>query len=444
MTLVGSDIPLVSWESSTNNKIYSSRWNGTAFTSPITINPAGVSPFIANWAGAEIASSGDTAFIVFSTVPADTGNVYTVRTIDGGVSFEDTVRVTPIDTANMVRFPSVAVAPGGNPIVNYMQIEAIGMLDSEWAVARSTNGGSSYLPPTVPSLLAPDFVCDCCPATIAISGNRQALVFRNNDSNIRNMWAAHSIDAGASFPVAAEVDQTNWMIMSCPSSGPSSVIIGDTLYTTWMSDATGDARIYLSTTNINDQQIGTLRQIYATGTATQNFPVIAGKGDTLGIAWQGYVGSLAKVYFTASTSGAAGLGAVVDTVTKTYSSGQSRPDLAFANGKFHMVFTDGNGSNVKYLTGSIGTVGVQEYIPSGLSFNAFYNNGSIQLSIKSTQKSRSQCAIYNSMGQLVSSLLFIPEGEATYSISAPEETGIYVITITGEDGKCSSKRVLVK
>ena len=75
--------------------MYAARWNGTGFNTPLTLNPAGISPFVDTWSGAELASSGDTVFAVFSAEPAGVnGHVYTVRSVDGGLSFADTVRVT--------------------------------------------------------------------------------------------------------------------------------------------------------------------------------------------------------------------------------------------------------------------------------------------------------------------------------------------------------------
>jgi hypothetical protein len=353
LTLTDNDTPLVSWMNDNNNKIYTARWNGASFNIPSTINPTGVMPFIANWAGSEIASSGDTVFVTFSTDFSQTSKVYTVRSVDGGITFQDTVRVDLIGT-DVPRFPTIAVGNGGNPVVAFMRLDS-GFGNAEYAVARSMNGGSSYMSSITPSLGAVGTVCDCCPATIIANCNQHVLTYRNNDNNIRNMWASYSTDGSVSYPVSSEIDETDWMIMSCPSSGPSNIISGDSLVSTWMSDG----KVYVGTTNLTTQQNGMQFQLFPMGMGTQNYPIIAGSGDTLGVVWQGSDAGTPRVFFTSSVSGASGLGVVIDTLTATFSGNQTRPDLEYSNGKFHVVYSDDN--DVKYFSGMVGqSVGLSE------------------------------------------------------------------------------------
>jgi hypothetical protein len=446
ITLMTGDKPLVVWESDATDKVYRSKYNGTSFSMPMPVNPAGVTPFVANWAGAEVASSGDTAFVVFTSMPAMTGKAYIVRSIDGGVTFGDTVRVDPNGTMDIPRFAAVAVAPGGNPVVNYMQINS-SMTDAEYAVARSTNGGSSFSAPNVASAGAPGFVCDCCPGTMVINGDNQALLYRNADMNIRDIWGSFSSDASLTFPASAEIDETGWYITSCPSSGPSGVIIGDSLFYSWMSDATGDARIYIGSVNINDQQIGQSRQIFPVGTNTQNYPVIAGKGDTLGVVWQGYSSGTQEVFFSYSVTGLAGLGTKVDTLTKTFSGNQFRPDLSYSNGKFHIVYSDNTGTGVKYLAGSINTVlGIEDYSNNSFTITYSSHNNEIGLSINSKVRTNAVCEVLNSIGQRVYlTSLQINTGNNVFAIPSDFQNGLYYINVISSNGiGVTSKIVLLK
>jgi hypothetical protein len=446
ITLMNNDLPLVTWEGTTSNFVYASRFNGTSFNTPIPVNPSDLTPFIANWAGAEVASSGDTAFVVFSSMPAETGHVYTVRTINGGLSFEDTVRVDLPDPGFIPRFPGIAVAPGGNPVVYYMRIESSLMIDSEFAVSRSLNGGSSFQPAIVPTAANPESVCDCCPATLAISGNNHALLYRNNDNDTRNIWAAFSSDNSASYPVLSEIDHTNWNINSCPSSGPSAVIIGDSLYYSWMSDATGDSRVYLGAVNINDQNESPNRMVFPSGTTSQNFPVIAGSGDTLGLIWQNYIGSTPKILFTYSTTGMAGLGASIDTLTLGWTGVQFRPDLAFRNGKFHVVFSDSYSTSIKYISAQVaGAIGVSENSNTLTNFVASQNGNDIYISFNSKQNKKASAEVITVAGQLISSHeILVNAGKNTLSVVAPAAAGLYLIVIKADNGTLLSKKFLVK
>lgn len=437
------DYPLVIWGNGGTDKVYTSRWNSltSAFTTPITLNPNGVSPYIASWTGAEVASSGDLVFVVFSTEPiGSTAQVYTVRSIDGGWSFQDTVRVDQIGT-DIPRFPSIAVGLNGNPVVNFMRFNSA-FEDPEYAVSRSITGGADYLIPLNPTTAAPGFVCDCCPASIAASGDRQVLLFRNNDNNIREMWGCYSTDGSASFTAAAEVDQTNWNITSCPSSGPSGVIMGDSLVTTWMSG--GD--IYISSANLADQQIGVHRQLFPMGTGVHNFPVIAGKGDTLAIVWQGNNAGATDIFFTYSVTGTAGLGVTIDTLTQGGSGSQTRPDIQFSNGKFHIVYSDNVGSNVMYLQGTIdpSTLGInEEKANPELAIFTLQTDGKTTINVRSELEAEAVIQLVNATGQQVSTAKQqISKGIS--AISFPEvQKGIYYVVLETKTGKVYKQKVIL-
>jgi hypothetical protein len=434
LTLMSGDLPLVIWGNTSTHYIYSAKYTGSSFTTPIPVHNSGIMPYLATWTGGEISSSGDTAYIVFSNLSFE--KVYSVRSIDGGNSFGDTVRIDE-KTESTPRMPSVAVNPAGNPVVGYMIVDSATM-EPEYAIAHSTDGGLSYTS-VIPSPSPPGASCDCCPPNMAVNGTTEALVFRNNISNLRNMWTSISTDGGNSFTVSAEIDQSDWIVSSCPSSGPSAIISGDSLISTWMSEGTtGDARIYLGTMNIADQQIGLNKQIYPFGISTQNFPVIAGNGDTLGIVWQGVNAGSQEVLFTYSFTGAAGLGVTVDTITKAITGQQSRPDLVYKNGFFHLVFRDSNGANVKYIKANAATPTIIEESKNAkdLKISPFFQNNMIILNINSISDLNAQCEIINSMGQKISSkTLRIKTGENHFNIPGNYSDGVYYINVTSATGE---------
>lgn len=443
ITLTDGDIPLVIWGNGGTDRIYASRWDGVEFTTPLAINPLGTVPYLASWTGAEIASSGDSVFVVFSTDPnaAMDPHVYTIRSLDGGMTFQDTVRVDQIGT-DVPRFPSIAVGLNGNPVVNFMQFNA-SMTDPEYSIARSVNDGASYLAAISPTASVPGFVCDCCPASIAASGDRQVFLFRNDDNNIREMWGCYSTDGSASFTAASEVDETNWSVNSCPSSGPSGVISGDSLITTWMS--AGD--VYISSTSLTTQQIGVHRPLFPLGTGIQNYPVIAGKGDTLAIVWQGMNGSFTDVFFTYSVTGTAGLGVNVDTLTQGTNGAQTRPDIQFSNGKFHIVYSNNIGNNVVYLQGTID--------PASLSVNeseevdlirifTVQTDGKTMLRVKSELETTASIQLINAAGQQVSlDKQQISKGVSMIAVPESVQKGVYFVVLETKDGRTYKQKVIL-
>lgn len=150
IALTTGDMPQVIWGNGGPDKIYSARWNGSGFTTPLELNPAGVVPYMASWTGAEIATSGDMVYVVFSTAPnGSTAQVYTVRSTDGGWTFQDTVRVDQIGS-DIPRFPSVSVGLSDNVIVNFMRFNSA-FENPEYSISRSIDGGVSYLAPINPT-----------------------------------------------------------------------------------------------------------------------------------------------------------------------------------------------------------------------------------------------------------------------------------------------------
>ncbi len=439
LTLMDNDVPLVIWQDNSPAVIYSSNKMGSVFSSPVAIN-SGVAPYVVSWTGPEISSSGDTAFVVFMT-PIGNPKTYSVRSIDGGMTFSDTVRIDN-ETGRIASFPTVAVMPGGNPVVSYMGSDTLSMSNPEHTVTRSVDGGLTYLPAVEPAVTGE--ACDCCPASLAISPTSQALLFRNNIGGLREIWASLSSDDCVSFPVSANIDTTNWFVSVCPSSSPSGVIIGDSLVYTWMSDGTSDARVYIGTMNVLDQQLGQHRQLYPIGLSTQNYPVIAGKGDTLGVVWLGYNAGAQEVLFTWSLTGAAGLGATVDTLTKGTSGHQSRPDLVFNNGKFHVVYSNSLGTQVQYLEGQIvQNVSVNEVqtLPE-VSMTSFNNGHSLDLIIQSNEELKGTIYVLNSLGQeLKGDAIILSQGENKHSISHQFTSGIYFLVFRADNGKSYQRKI---
>src|SRR5690606_14149915 len=113
-TLADGDIPVVIYGKSGSDNLFISRWNGSGFDAPIPVLPPGTSAYIADWTGPDIASKGDTVIAVFKLNPMESGNIYSVRSVDGGITFSDTIRVNSDETGNPW-LPSMSIDQNGNP-----------------------------------------------------------------------------------------------------------------------------------------------------------------------------------------------------------------------------------------------------------------------------------------------------------------------------------------
>ena len=130
-------------------------------------------------------------------------------------------------------------------------------------------------------------VCDCCPGSITCADYSVAMLYRDNNSNIRDDWAGISNNTGASFTGGIAIDSQNWYLPACPASGPDGVIVGDTLWSTFMNGVSGMKRVYYNKSSISAMVGSTAIPLTGsiTGLTEQNYPRIATGGNALGIVW---------------------------------------------------------------------------------------------------------------------------------------------------------------
>ncbi|MBK6543131.1 MAG: T9SS type A sorting domain-containing protein [Flavobacteriales bacterium] len=338
--------PVVLWGDSGPDRNYVAVGNGAGFSAPTEVSTAGCVPAVADWMGSSIAAVGNTVWVVMKATPEESEPIYVRRSNDGGLSWGDTLRVDPFDGL-VSRFPSIDLIDPDTPVVQYMQF------DNGWNGARQVVShmmGGSFMPPVqVSSPFAPGDVCDCCPNQIVMDNDHAVALYRNAGTNLRVMWGAVSTDGGASFPVGGLVDTTDWVLNACPSSGPDGYLDDDSIHYVWMSGATNGAKVYLGSALASDLSLGGQRNAHP-GQAQnlqQNFPRIAGSGDTLGVVWQQALGTQVEILFSWSVSGPAGLSAP-DTVNIDLTGAQRTPDIAFANGAFHIVWGEQGSGHVRY------------------------------------------------------------------------------------------------
>lgn len=351
--LTGSNVPVVMWGNVNANEIYVSRLSGGGFTTPVDVVPAGMDAFVANWAGPDMASWEDSVFVTFSSRPASSGKTYVVRSVDGGLTFSDTIQAGNIGN-KITRFPAIDIAEGGNPVVTFMLFEP-GFLDPSFEVVRSWDGGNTFGPIVQAGNGTQGEACDCCPTDIHVEGSVQVVPFRNNDANVRDNWMAISQNSGASFDTIMQLDFNNWYLQGCPSQGPDATIAGDTVVSFWTTGANGPNEVWMSTLHLPTYAVTSSQQFDAIPSGGQFKPRVFAKGDTIAAIWEdGRNGNL-DCYFAWSVSGPSGLRANIQNAVAIPGGAQQMPDVVFANGTFHVVYSDFTNDEIVYRSGTLGT-----------------------------------------------------------------------------------------
>jgi len=330
----------------------------------------------------------------------DLGKVYALRSIDGGITFSDTIRVDNHDSGH-AWMPSLDMDENGNPSIVYMAHDA-SMTNPQYNVVHSIDQGITYQPEMEIALSIPDEACDCCPAEYVIDGAQHALLYRNNDVNIRDIYAVYSDDDGANYSSYANVNNLNWTLSSCPSTGPHGIFNNGKLLTASANAASGKYRAYLSETVTSPSlvlQSQTMMTPPQNINGVQNYPRISGKNDTVVLIWQENSPSNNDIFSGITVSGS--IQELLDSkaiVNDSTLGSQSNPDIIYANGKIHCVFQDAISGKVIYKRGILSMNSISQ-IPDQ-DIIVFPNPLSTSLTIKSNLLTSSY-TIYNVLGEIV-------------------------------------------
>lgn len=417
--------PVVIWgdNSPMTNRV--SVGDGAMFSAPVEVSE-GFMPSVADWMGSSIASVGNTVWVVMKAAPEESMPVYVRRSDDGGFTWGDTIRVEPYDGL-VSRFPSIDVVDPEEPIVQYMQFDS-GFNGARQVVSHMMGG--AFMPPVqVSTPFAPGNVCDCCPNQVVVNEQHVAALYRNAGSDIRVMWAAASSDGGATFPVGSVIDTTGWLLPACPSSGPDGYLDGDSVRYVWMSGANNGTKVYVGSTSAMDLGLGAQLKVHSgqPSNLQQNFPRIAGNGDTLGVVWQQSMSGQYEILFSWSTTGPSGL-SVPDTVNVDLSGQQKTPDIAYADGAFHIVWAEAGLGQVRYRKAVIGSdLGVLPLADGGRSLLLWPNPVQDAINVPSRTAT---ARVLNAEGRIVLSTAPDPDGKLDVG-TLPQ--GHYVLQLTNAD-----------
>lgn len=433
-----SNNPMVLWGNAGNNRAYFSRWTGTAFSTPVTMNPSGVSLFAASWAGPDLTSHGDTVYVSMKQSPEDTGHMYVARSTNGGTSFSTPVRADYIGM-NVSRFPILTTDNNGNPIMAFMKFN-MGFGNAHYVVSKSSDFGNTFGTDVLATKTG-DSVCDCCPASIICSGNNVIMSYRANKGNIRDMWSCISTNTGTSFPNAVNIDQNNWNLMSCPSSGPDAVTIGDSIYAVFMNGASGKSLVYFNRASISMASANMSSPVTGnfSGLNSQNFPRIANAGTAIGVVWIQNAGmTILAMKFTDSIS--KGLPAKYDTLAMGTI---TNADIIMSPGKVYVVWQDDASGTIKYRMGtyvlpsSVATLANREYV------SIYPNPVKDEFYISTPNVNIASCAVIDNSGKRIEIMSHKVNDKIAVSVHGIA-AGVYYLLFTDIDGQAFYSKLIVE
>ena len=351
IVLDAGDNPLVIWGSLGDLK-FSKRTNGK-FSTPINLNPDGIKIAQASWMGPDIASQGDLVYVVYKQLPEGSPNshIYCIKSTNGGASFSAPVRVDYINDS-LSRFPTVAIDDIGNPVVGFMKFHP-GFTEPNWVVCRSLDGGESFNAEVAAGNWSSSKAeaCDCCPGDLEIGGANTVMAYRDNDENIRDIWLGVSVDSAKSFKTGFNADDNNWLINSCPASGPDVFILGDSVYSVFMNGASGSNLCYMSRSSLNEQSTtgAYLLSYNDVNISKQNYPRIDNHQNQAVSAWQQVRNNQVEIGLSYTRNIVQSSSHWSETIA---TSDVRNVDLAMSEDSIFMVWQNNTSSTVKFMAGS--------------------------------------------------------------------------------------------
>ena len=354
LKLTNGDTPLIIWrKDATPKTLRASSWDGLSFSQPYDILQNGILP--SSWDGPEVATKGDTVYVVFTSLATTQSSIMLIKSFDGGINFSDTIRVSENNPLHKFRMGNVEINNNGNPVVSYMQY-LLNWNEPKQMVNTSLSFGSTFLGATEASALALGEPCDCCKSSLVCDGNNVFLLFRNNESNIRNSYIAKSTDGGLNFSSVADMDDYIWSLSSCPATTPRGVLSGDSIVVVKRSGATGNNEVVCSNVSMQNLNYSYNNNIDFINGVVQNYPEVSASGDTIVAVWQDNRESYQDCYMSFSTEGPHALQGSLSFTDTSFFGQKIDPDVEFKNGIAHLVYLNSTEHKIVYLKASFKSI----------------------------------------------------------------------------------------
>ena len=438
IVLLDNNEPFVLWGKSAGSPIvYGAKLTGSSFSAPVQITPSNMSPRVGSVDGPNIVSNKDSIYVIWGNQDANNHHVFLSRSFDGGNTFGSPIQTDSVIAGENIEYPGISISNDGTLGIYFIKSDASWNNPSQSLITSYDRGGTFSKDSTVNTFTAGQ-PCECCQGSMEIQDSNWVFYYRNNVSNIRNTYTLVSTDSGENFDGVYEMDDLDWFIQSCPSSGPEGHINGDISFTAWMSRATGDGRVLFSSVNMLSGVVSPAAYIdpNVPSNVFQNYPSVAGSADTIAVVWQDNRFLTSNVFTSISIDGGQsfiGTHLLSDTSELIHN---TSIDVAYADGLFHFVWK--NNTKIIYKSMTLpNLLSIYTIDLANNTFSIFPNPTSEEFRID-TKIDVEKISIINIAGKEVKSI------NSKLRIINVEDlvNGVYFIKIEGKNG--SSVRKFVK
>jgi hypothetical protein len=196
-----------------------SKDGGRSFSLPVEVSRGGKMQ-LGRHRGPRIAIAGEA--IVVSAVVGEKGggadgDVLAWRSIDGGKTWSEGVRVNDVEASAREGLHGMASSRGRLTYAVWLDLRKPGM---RLYGAGSRDGGATWSK-NVLIYESPDgHICECCHPSVAVDGeDKVTVMWRNWLGGSRDMYLARSVDGGVTFGKAEKSGEGTWKLKACPMDG---------------------------------------------------------------------------------------------------------------------------------------------------------------------------------------------------------------------------------
>jgi len=392
--LVDGDPLVMFTRNSLGEKIFVNRKKDGVWLGENIISAVGVNFQAGTRLGPAIASNGQTVYVSYliDTTPKQ---VVFHRSVDGGLTFTEAIVAHELG-ANLAEGIDVLVLPDGNPVIAFLHYGP-GWADASQVVIRSYDGGESFT-----DLISIDNTpCECCTPSLIAGETTYGVLYRDNDADIRTFKTRISSNENAEFTGSVETDPTYWEVSVCPASSADGFMVGDTLYSTWMSKPSSITEVFMSKTQLGEEVIIDWSTVDSSlDYGSQNHPKMDGNSETQVVVWEEYREAKKDIYAVVIQNGVHGPSfsvSVGDSIEH-----KENVDMMYdkESDVFHLVYRNKGENAVVYRTMTPSGLSIEEAKIE--SIRLYPNPATDGLRLDVNLNGLATYHIYNSIGEMVS------------------------------------------
>ena len=257
--------------------------------------------------GPQVAMSDDNAVITWQEDLPGNSEAFAARSIDGGATFGPSFNVSDTDTLSFS--PQVAMS-GDNAVITWVEVPSG---NNDIFAARSIDGGATF----GPSFNVSDTDTRSIFSQVAMSGDNAVITWQEDLPGFNfETFAAMSMDGGATFGTGFNVSDT-----TTDSVNPQVAMSGDNAVITWQEDLPGNDEIFAAMSMDGGATFGTGFNVSDSDTRSFS-PQVAMSGDNAVIAWVEFNSGNEEIFAAMSMDGGATFGTgfnVSDSDTRSFS-----------------------------------------------------------------------------------------------------------------------------